>query len=56
MDPKRSDPFSRIKVMDSVNLLMVPGVPFCSNFGHQILTPVEIHAKGSYMITSLFSA
>ena len=47
MDQKRSDPFSRIKVMDSVNLLMVPGLLFCSNTGHHIVTPVEIPETGS---------
>ena len=55
MDPKRSDPFSRIKVMDSVNLLMVPGIHLCSKFGHQTVSPIEIHGKGSDMMATLLS-
>ena len=55
MDPKRSDPFSRIKVMDSMNLPLVPGIHFSSKFGHQSVSPIEIHGKGSDMMTTILS-
>ena len=55
MDPKISDPFSGIKVMDSMNVPLVPGIHFCSKFGHQKLSTIEIHGKVSDMMSTLFS-